>query len=447
MADASDPALLFQPASLIRWAPGILLALTLLIASRSHRFQHFLVTPILLILSIGIFYIVALMSGMGMNELRTQDWLLGPFESGSMWKPMDLSLLAQVNWTMIASQATNLFAAAMISIIALLLSVSALELIAQKDMDPRRELTVMGIANLASGLLGSTVAYHYLGISSLAQRMKANSPLVGIIVIFMLSVVLLSGAAVLSLIPKFMVGGLLLFLGATFLVEWVYDAWFRLPKLDYLLVIAILVVVGSVGFLQGVAVGILGAIVLFTVNYGHIDVVNDVLSSSNFRSNMERPIEHYRKLHDLGGQVYILRLQGFVFFGTAQSLLNRIRERIQDRTQEKLNHIILDFHRVNALDSSAVLSMVRIHQLTKANNIHLLLTEVTEDMQKKFERSELKEGVEQLLLYFPTLDHGAEWCEMRILNTDPSSMVIRAGSMQGQLTDIFGKELAERFIQ
>ncbi len=444
MADATNLALLFQPSSLIRWVPGILLALTLLIASR--RFQHFLVTPSLLILSILIFYVAAFTSSMTMDSLQTAGWLLGPFQSGSMWKPINPSLFTQVDWHMIASQATNLLAAAMISIIALLLSVSALELIAQKDMDPRRELTVMGIANLASGLLGSTVAYHYLGVSSLAQRMNAKSRLVGVIVILMLIIVLLSGATLLALIPKFMVGGLLLFLGGSFLLEWVYDAWFRLPKLDYFLVIAILVVVGSVGFLQGVAVGILGAIVLFTINYGHIDAVNNVLSGANFRSNMERPMEHYRKLHDMGGQVYILRLQGFIFFGTAQGLLNRIRERINDRSEGVLKYIILDFHRVNALDSSAVLSILRIHQLTKVNNIHLILTEVADDIQKKFGRRELKEGTEELLLYFPTLDHGAEWCETRILNTDPSSMIIRAASMQGQLTNIFGKELAERFI-
>lgn len=446
MADPGDLARLFQAPVLLRWVPGVLLALTLLIASRSRRFGHFLVTPSLLILSIGIFYFVARISSVSMDRLQAGGWLLGPFQNGSMWKPINASLLAQVDWGMIASQATNLFAAAMISIIALLLSVSALELISQKDMDPRRELTVMGLANIASGLVGSSVAYHYLGISSLAVRMKADSKLVSVIVILMLALVLFSGEALLALIPKFMVGGLLLFLGGSFLMEWVYDAWFRLPKLDYLLVLAILVVVGSVGFLQGMAVGILGAIVLFTVNYGHIDVVNDVLSSSNFRSNIERPIEHYQKLHDLGGQVYILRLQGFVFFGTAQSLLNRIRERINDRAQEKINYIILDFHRVSALDSSAVLSMVRIHQLTKASNIHLLLTEVTDDMHNKFERSELKEGPQEYLHYFPTLDHGAEWCETRILNTDPSSLIVRAASMQGQLTNIFGKESAGRFI-
>lgn len=447
MADPHDLARLFLPSVLLRWVPGILLALTLLIASRSRRFGHFLVTPSLLILSIAIFYIAASMSSVSLDRLQAGGWLLGPFQSGSMWKPMDFALFSQVDWAMIASQATNLFAAAMISIIALLLSVSALELISQKDMDPRHELAVMGVANLASGLVGSSVAYHYLGISSLAVRMKASSKLVSVIVILMLMIVLLSGSAALALIPKFMVGGLLLFLGGSFLMEWAYDAWFRLPRLDYFLVIVILVVVGSVGFLQGVAVGILGAIVLFTINYGHIDVVNDVLSSSNFRSNIERPIEHYQKLRDLGGQVYILRLQGFVFFGTAQSLLNRIRERINDRAQEKLNYIILDFHRVSALDSSAVLSMVRIHQLTRANNIHLLLTEVTDDMHRKFERSDLKEGQEELLHYFPSLDHGAEWCETRILNADPSTLLIHAASMQGQLTSIFGKELSERFIK
>lgn len=447
MADPHDLANLFQPPMLLRWVPGVVLGLTLLIASRSRRFGHFLVTPSLLILSIVIFYVVARMSSVSMERLQAGGWLLGPFESGSMWHLMDPSLFAQVDWGIIAAHATNLFAAAMISIIALLLSVSALELISQKDMDPRRELTVMGIANIASGLVGSSVPYHYLGLSSLAIRMKANSKLVSVIVIGMLVIVLIFGAAVLALIPKFMVGGLLLFLGASFLMEWVYDAWFRLPKLDYVLVLTILAVVGSVGFLQGVAVGILGAIVLFAVNYGHIDVVNSELNGTNFRSNMERPMEHYRKLQEMGGQVYILRLQGFVFFGTAQGLLDRIRERIKDTSQETLRYILLDFYRVSALDSSAVLSLARIHQLCEANDIHLLLTSVTEEMRRTLERSDLKEEGDEYFHYFPSLDHGAEWCETRMIKAHPSNTLIRAANRQGKLADILGKDIAERLLQ
>ncbi|MBC7877358.1 MAG: SLC26A/SulP transporter family protein [Anaerolineales bacterium] len=445
MSDTTDLALLFQSSSLIRWVPGVLLAVTLLIASR--RLQHFLVTPLLLALSIILFYVVAFASGSSINELQASGWLLGPFESGSLWKPFDLSLLTQVDWGVIASQATNLFAAGMISIVALLLSVSALELIAHKDIDPRRELTIMGTANLLSSFVGGGVSYHYLGLSALAFRMKANSRLVGVIVILALLAVLLFGAATLALLPKFMVGGLLLFLGLSFLVEWVYDAWFRLPTLDYILVLTILVVVGTVGFLQGVGVGILGAILLFAVSYSHIDVVNDVLSSANFRSNMERPIEHYKKLQQVGNQVYILRLQGFVFFGTAQNLLSRIRDRINDSKLEKLNYIILDFHRVSALDSSAVLSIVRIHQLTESNNIHLLFTETKDEIRKKLELSELSEDKAKLFHYFPTLDHGTEWCETRILNAEASSTLIQSASMQGQLANIFGKELAKRFMK
>jgi len=212
-------------------------------------------------------------------------------------------------------------------------------------------------------------------------------------------------------------------------------------------VLTILVVVGSVGFLQGVGVGILGAVVLFAVNYGHIDIVNDVLSGANFRSTMERPLEHIQKIKKLGGQIYILRLQGFVFFGTAQSLLIRIRDRISDQAREKLSYLILDFHRVSALDSSAVVSIIRIHQLSRAGNIHLIFTDTTEDIKKRLKNSGLEEETNNLFHYFASLDDGAEWCETRLITQDASSTIIRVGSMQGQLKRIFGAELTERFMK
>jgi SulP family sulfate permease len=303
----------------------------------------------LLLISIILFYVVMLISGNTFAGIRASGWLLGPFPSGALWKPFNLSLFTQVDWHLVASQVSNLFVIGIISIVAMLLNVSALELIAQKDIDTSRELEVMGLANIVTSLLGGSVSYHYLSLSGLTMRMKTNSRLVGASAAVSLGVVLFFGASALSLMPKFAIGGLLVFLGASFLLEWVYDAYFRMPKLEYLLVLAILAVVGGVGFLEGVGVGLIGAVILFAVNYGRIDVVNDALTSSSYRSTMERPPEQYRQLERLGGQINILRLHGFVFFGTASGLLDRIRARINDSTQERLKYLILDFHRVTSL--------------------------------------------------------------------------------------------------
>jgi hypothetical protein len=168
---------LFTVENLWIWIPGILFGTIVLIASR--RSQHVLTYPILLTSGALIFYLVVWISGYDMSEIRAMGWLLGPFPQGSLWKPLDLSLLYQVDWGLIAGQAGNISAVALVSIFAFLLNASALELIAQQDVNLDRELISTGVANIAGGMAGSSVGYHHLGISSISFRMGISNRLVG----------------------------------------------------------------------------------------------------------------------------------------------------------------------------------------------------------------------------------------------------------------------------
>ena len=103
-------------------------------------------------------------------------------------------------------------------------------------MDLNRELISTGIANIAGGLGGSPVGYHMLGVSSLSFRMGISNRLVPVFAASVTGLTLLFGASLLSLIPKLIAGGLIFFVGLSFLTEWLYDAWFQLPRIDYLLV-------------------------------------------------------------------------------------------------------------------------------------------------------------------------------------------------------------------
>jgi SulP family sulfate permease len=435
---------LFQAENLLLWIPGFLFGLTVLIASR--RSTHFLTYPALLLAAVLLFYFVLWMSGYSVENAREMGWLLGPFPQGTLWKPLDLSLLALVDWNLIAAQSGNMIAVAMIGLVALLLNASALELIAQKDVDLNRELISTGIANIAGGLMGSPVGYHYLGISSLAFRMGISNRLVSLFAASVTGLALLFGASLLSLIPKLIVGGLILFVGLSFLVEWLYDAWFQLPRTDYALVWVILIVVGAAGFLAGVGTGIVIAILLFVVNYSRIDIVKDSLTGESYRSRTERPFEARQLIRQLGQQIEILRLHGFVFFGTSQSLVRRINGRLKDSGLHKLRYLILDFQHVTALDSSAVFSFVRLKQLANTNQFFIVLTDIDEATMIQLARAGLQD-TDSNIRFFPTMDYGMEWCESKMLVEEGGSAILRAGTLRGQLRKLFpSSEDVDNFI-
>jgi sulfate permease, SulP family len=114
----------------------------------------------------------------------------------------------------------------------------------------------------------------------------------------------------------------------------------------------------------------------------------------------------------------------------------------------RMRYLILDFHRVSALDSSAVLSFTRLFQLAETNHIHLVVTELKPVIQKRLEQGGLIEGENTYYMVFPSLDYGMEWCEKQILAEDSRSLIMKAASLQGQLKKVFGTpEQVERFMK
>ena len=316
----------------------------------------------------------------------------------------------------------------------MLLNISGLEITFKQDINIDRELMTAGFANLAAGLGGSPVGYHALSMSALALRLGARSRLVSLVLGLMCGAALVFGASLISYFPKMVLGGLLMYLGLSFLVEWLIDARRVLPVIDYLLVWLILAIIVGIGFLQGIGAGVFIAAILFVISYSRVDIVRDVLNGQIIHSNVDRPKVHRDLLAKSGAEIYILRLQGFIFFGTVQSILERFRSRLTDPQQPKLRYLVLDFQRVTRLDSSAVFGITRLKQLATANNVWMVWTQIAPRIQRELERGGLVDQADETFIILPTLDHGMEWCENRLLAeqgiTDLTGFVER---LQGQL--------------
>jgi SulP family sulfate permease len=210
-------------------------------------------------------------------------------------------------------------------------------------------------------------------------------------------------------------GSVTFLLGLDFLVEWVYTAWFKLSKTDYLIVILILITIGTAGFLEGVGVGMLIAVVLFVINYSRINVAKYVLSGVTYQSHAARTLTQRRLLRQAGEQIYILDLQGFLFFGTANKLLNQICQRLHQVDLLALKFVVLDFRDVIGLDSSAVLSFTKLKQIAQQQQFGLIFTQLSPGQHRQL-HSCLQGPCCQI---FHDLDHAVEWCENQILETIP----------------------------
>jgi SulP family sulfate permease len=227
-------------------------------------------------------------------------------------------------------------------------------------------------------------------------------------------VVLFAGTSLLVYFPKLILGGVLLFLGMDFLYDWVVMGWSKLNPLDYLVVTLILVVIATTGYLAGVAVGLAVMIILFVINYSRVEVVRHALSGAELSSNVERCERKRQVLKGFGEQTCILQLQGFIFFGTSDKLLEHIRARLSDTQRLPVRFITLDFRHVSGLDSSAVFSFIKCRQIAEGQGINMIFTDVDDKIYRKLETGGLFEAGADILL-FPDLDRGLEWCEEHYL--------------------------------
>jgi SulP family sulfate permease len=406
-------AYLAGPEVLVKWLPGLVFALVLFLVLRWRN--HHLVMPVWLVVSFGLFYLALVIAGLPVSEARGQGWLMGTPEEGGAGHALTFSSLSQIDWRLVAAQTGRIVTVLILSCIALLLNASGLELIVREEIDLNRELRATGFANLLAGFGGSPVGFHSLSHSALSYSMGTKSRMVGLFSAVLCGAAIFFGSSLLLYLPRPIMGGVLLFLGLTFLYEWLYETWFRLPRIDCILILLILVVIGMFGFLQGVGVGMLVAILIFVVKYSHVSVVKHRLSGVNFHSNVDRAPTQQEVLSEKGEALHILKLHGFIFFGTANDLYEEIRRRANDGSFQALRFVALDFRLVSGVDSSAVNSFVKMKEQALSRGYQLVFAQVSPETLKSFRRGGFDLENSENLRVFADLDLGVEWCEDEIL--------------------------------
>jgi SulP family sulfate permease len=364
-----------------------------------------------LVVGVGGFHLITRLVGMGGQSSFQRGWLLGPFDSGALSPQSVIVAFGEADWELIAGQGASLATILVIIPISLLLYISALEIETETGVDMNRELTATGWANLASGAVGGPPGYMYMADSIIVARLIGNRRGPAVVSALSLLAIVVIGGSVLELLPVFVVGGLLLFVGGEFLHEWLWTSRHRMNGLDYTLMVGIAIVIAAVGFLPGVATGLVAAIVLFVMRYSRIDVIKHSLTGAEQRSNIERSEPAAEYLSEAGRSIEILELQGFIFFGTASRILGHIRDLSPHRPD--LRFVVCDFRRVTGVDSSAVAVFELIANHAREHGLVVILTGMDEKVAAQFDDVVIRYA--HVIEVHLDLDHGLARCEDELL--------------------------------
>lgn len=407
---------LFDWQTLLKWLPGIALALLLCLVGRL-RLKALLI-PLTIVLSTAAFYGALYYQGLSFNDPQVKTWILGVSVSSnnSFNHILDINWQA-VHWPSLLGNAGNIGTVLLLSGISVMMTVSALELISQKDTNTNRELQATGATNLLIGVSGGMVSFHSLSLSGLAWKLGGRSAVVGISAAAIPIMAIVFGGDLLAYLPKPLLGGVLAYLGFSFLKEWLWNSRNKLSLAEYSIIPLILVTIIIWGFLAGIFVGLITAIVLFVISYSRIDIVRFAYSCADRRSSAERNPKDTQLLQDHGDKIHIISLQGYLFFGTTQRLIDCIQHRLIEAPDSGIRYVILDFKHVNGIDSSAAKSFAKILQLAEQNDFCVVITKLSRTIKARLYSNDFLTRNNTLAKFFSDLDHGLEWCENQLLQS------------------------------
>ena len=363
--------------------------------------------PIVLLVAVAGWHLVLRALGTDLAAARAAGVLLPSFpdSAGGLappWTALDLGTLK-----LLAAHLPTLLAIALVSVLALLLNTTGLELAVEGDLDIDRELRAAGVANLVSAFVGGPVGYQGLSASLLGLRMGAASRAVGLLATAVCIAGALGGGPLLGLVPRPVLGALLVSMGGGLLVEWVWDGWWKLGRADWAVVVGIAAVVAGVGVPEGVVLGMGVAMVRFVASYSRLRVIRHNHDATACRSTVERAAVAEDILRAHGRETRILRLEGYIFFGTAHGVLARVRDILSTSAPHRL---LLDLQGVPAVDTSASATFNRIRQLCAAQACTVVWSGLSPRVHTQLERAGLLDGPT-----FATLDEAVEWAEEQVL--------------------------------
>jgi SulP family sulfate permease len=350
---------------------------------------------------------------------RSEGWLL-QIQSAAVVPAIWLSSrLDSIHPFVLVRLAGDFAALIVVTAITLLLSITSIEVEAglDTDVDVDRELRLNGIANLIAALPGGMAGTLSLSRTLFNFQNGGTGRTSGLTTAVTSLVVLLFGASALGYVPVPLIGGMLVQLGAVMLDDWVIKGWRRMPLADFAQAAGILIIILVSGFLAGVAAGVVAACVTFAVTSSRIRLVKLALDRSKTSSRVDRPPSQNQELIRNGSGIQIFRLHGFVFFGSANRLLMHLKDIVSAQKPGTCRVLVLDFHEVLGIDSSAVLSLMKLRIFARRENFLIAFSGLPESVERGLREGGLFASVADspAVAIFPDQDAALEWAEDRLL--------------------------------
>lgn len=238
-------------------------------------------------------------------------------------------------------------------------------------VDVNQESVAQGMANLGAGALQGMPVSTSLSASSLNESAGASTPLASLTTGALVLATLIVLAPVFSHLPKAVLGAVIIdavVFGMIDLAE--LRRLHRVTRFDFWIAVAAIIGVLSAGVLAGVVIGVVLSLgwLVYVATRPPMPLLGREAGTEVFRDLEEHPDDE-----SFPG-VAVLRLDGGLFFATAEAFEDRIRGLIEGT--HRPHALVLDLEGVDFVDSQGAAKLTEIHGLTQADGVTLRLARV-----------------------------------------------------------------------
>ncbi|PNS19914.1 hypothetical protein CAC42_7881 [Sphaceloma murrayae] len=418
---------LIQPTKLMLWLPPLALAIILLVVKR-HFDRPWLVPAYYIGITVIFYVISAAVPSIHMDALREQGWVFdAPAAGVPFYNFYSHYKFGLVDWGAIWKTIPTQLALTFFGILHVPINVPNLALVVQEDnVSVNRELILHGISNTLSGCLGSIQNYLVFVNSVLFINSGGNSRLAGYMLALATFGLWVAGPVVIGFVPVMVVGTLIYMLGIDLAMEALVATYGRLRKLEYGTIVCIAIVMGVYDFVVGIAVGIGLACLVYVVQTSQKTAIRAEFTGAVAESTVRRPFRQRQYLHRVGPQIRVVKLGGYLFFGSIVKVEKKVRAVIESEAfaADPIRFLVLDFSHVTGIDFSAAEAFTRMNRILHRRDVTLVLagvslsSDVGESLQMVglFVETDEEDSI-PVPKVFETLNGALEYCENTLLTT------------------------------
>ncbi|TCD70373.1 hypothetical protein EIP91_003725 [Steccherinum ochraceum] len=360
--------------NLALWVPPFALAVLLRVITA--KYHHQLIFPLYFILIPVVFYMVVAAARLDVGSLRGNGWLFDMDTADEPWyRFWTFFDFRATNWGALWDTLPTQFALLFFNILHPPLNVPALAVSLNHDVDTDKELVAHGYSNILAGLLGTVPNYLVYVNTLLFYRVGGDTRISGFLLAGANVALLLIGTGPIAYLPVMVVGALIFVLGIDLVKEALWDTRHRVNRWEYITIASIMVCMTVWDFVIGVIFGIIMSCFFFVVQNSQRRSIRVLHTGETAMSTVRRPGAHRAYIREVSKQTTILRLQGFIFFGTITYVEGTIRTLVEAQALQRspIRFLILDLALAVGVDMSAAEAFVRVQRLLATNRIVLVL--------------------------------------------------------------------------